>query len=119
MWQSVYRSLWSFGPRLGPPFYTSKGIPQTSVKLLYAVATLGGSAIPAVLHADWHAALMGQDRLVSLVFTLPGTQCCLLLARRSGFPRAGHESFIAGDACHALIPNELGVALYTPLTAPS
>jgi hypothetical protein len=66
--------LQSFGPWPGPPFYTSKGIPQTSVKLLYAMATLVGGAIPAVLHADWHAALMGRDRPVSLVFTLPGTQ---------------------------------------------
>jgi hypothetical protein len=34
-------------------------------------------------------------------------------------PGAGHESFVTGDACHALIPDDSVVAPCTPLTVPS
>jgi hypothetical protein len=89
---------------------------------------LGGAASPTVLHADWHAALMGQDRPVLSVFTFPSTHNDVSsLPTAVGFRRmlsmhvlgVGHETFLAGDACHTLIPDDSGPVLCTPLTAPS
>jgi hypothetical protein len=71
---------------------------------------------------------MGRDRPVSSVFTLPGTHNDVFcLPTTVGFrrvlsmhvPRAGHESSVAGDACHALIPDDSGAGLCTSLTSPS
>jgi hypothetical protein len=115
-------------------FYTSRGYHSgrdacyTSVKRLYAVAMPGGTASPAVLHADWHAVLMGRDQPVSSVFSLLGIGndvFCLPIA--VGFRRvftmrvlgAGHGSSTEGGACHALISDDSGVWLRAHLTAPS
>jgi hypothetical protein len=81
------------------------------------VVALGGTASPAFLHADWHAALMGRDRLVSSVFTLPGTwNDVSYLPTVVGFrrvlsmhiPKTGHGFATAESACHAPIPNDSG-----------
>jgi hypothetical protein len=115
-------------------FYTSRGYHsgrdacETSVKQLYVVVVPGGTASPAVLHADCHAVLMGRDQPVSLVFTLLGTSNDIFcLPTAVGFrhmltmrvPGEGHGSPTAGSACHALISDDSGVWLHASLTFPS
>jgi hypothetical protein len=117
----------SLGPWLGPPFYTSKGL-----GFKCQAALCGG-------YARWRrepryppcrlARRTDGTRPASLIsLYFPGTRndvFCLPTAM--GFlsvpsmhvPGAGHESFVAGGACHALIPDDSGVASCTPLTVPS
>jgi hypothetical protein len=86
-------------------------------KLLYAVAALGGTTSPAFLHADWHAMLMGRDRLVSSVFTSPGTwndvSCLPTVVRfrrvlSMHIPETGHGFATVESARHTPIPNDSG-----------
>jgi hypothetical protein len=86
-------------------FYISRGYHsdqdarETSVKHISAVAWPGGTVSLAVLHADWHATLMGRDWPVSSVFTLTSASNHVLrLPTAVGFrcvlpmrvPGAGH-----------------------------
>jgi hypothetical protein len=67
---------------------------------------------PAVLHADWHTMLMGRDRLVLSIFTLPRTSndvFCLPTAvdfRRvlsMHVLRTGHGDTVVECAHHVLV----------------
>jgi hypothetical protein len=78
----------------------------------------GGTASPAVIHVDWHAALMGRDWLVSSVFTSLGTSNDVFyLPTVVGFrrmlamrvPGPGHGSSTAEGARHALTSDDSGV----------
>jgi hypothetical protein len=124
----------SFGPWPGPPFYTSKGIPQwpNGMTAKCQAALCGGYARwcyepccppcrlarrtdgtrPAGL-VSLHVSGTHND-----VFYLP-TAVGFLCVLSMHVPGAGHKSFVAGGACHTLIPDDSGVAPCTPLTVPS
>jgi hypothetical protein len=123
----------SFGPWPGPPFYTSKGIPQwpNGMTSKCQAALCGGYArwrrepcCPPCRLARGTDGMRPAD-LISLY--VPGTRNdVFFLPTAVGFlhvlsmhvPRAGHESFVAWGTCHALIPDDSGVAPCTPLTIP-